>query len=169
MMDQPKSAPNRPEDEAQHLLAGFKTLLMSTVGAEGVPDASYTPFVRMQDDCFYVYVSGLSRHTTNLEATGLVSVLFVEDERDAKQLFARRRLSFDCRVKLIPRNSATWKEVMEHFSRKFGDVIDVIQPLGDFKLFCIAPKSGMYVRGFGQAYRFTGATLENFKHIDSAR
>ncbi len=169
MMDHPKSASNRPEDEARRLLNGFKTLLMSTVSAEGVPDASYSPFVRMEDDYFYVYVSGLSRHTSNLEVTGLVSLLFVEDERDAKQLFARRRLSFDCRVKLIPRDSAKWKDVMENFSRKFRDVIDVIQPLGDFKLFCIVPKSGVYVRGFGQAYRFTGATLENFQHIDSVK
>ena len=165
-MDQPKSASNRPEDEARHLLNGFSTLLMSTVSAEGIPDASYSPFVRMEDDCFYVYVSGLSRHTTNLEATGLVSVLFVEDERDAKQLFVRRRLSFDCRVELIPRDSATWKEVLEHFSRKFGDVIDVIQPLGDFKLFCIKPETGTYVRGFGRAYRVTGADLDSFEHID---
>jgi putative heme iron utilization protein len=163
------SASNRPEYEARRLLNGFKTLLMSTVSTEGVPDASYTPFVRMEDDCFYVYVSGLSRHTTNLEATGLVSVLFVEDERDAKQLFARRRLSFDCRVKLIPRDSTTWKDVMTSFSSKFGDVIELIRPLADFKLFCIAPESGVYVRGFGQAYRFTGATLENFEHIDSVK
>ena len=169
MMDHPKSSSNRPEDEARYLLNGFKTLLMSTVSAEGVPDASYSPFVRMEDDYFYVYVSGLSRHTSNLEATGVVSLLFVEDERNANQLFARRRLSFDCRVRLIPRDSAKWKDVMENFSRTFRDVIDVIQPLGDFKLFCIAPKSGVYVRGFGQAYRFTGATLEKFQHIDSVK
>ncbi len=139
---------------------------MSTVSAKGIPDASYTPFVRMEDDCFYVYVSGLSRHTTNLEATGLVSVLFVEDERDAKQLFARRRLSFDCRVELIPRDSAKWKDVMANFSRKFGDVIDVIQPLGDFKLFRITPETGIYVKGFGLAYRISGGNLDNFEHID---
>ncbi len=168
-MDQQKPTANRPEDEARHLLAGFKTLLMSTVSTEGVPDASYSPFVRMEDDCFYVYVSGLSRHTTNLETTGVASVLFVEDEQDTKQLFARRRLSFDCRVKLIPRDSSRWNDIMEHFSRKFGDVIELIQPLGDFKLFALVPGSGVYVRGFGQAYRFTGSTLENFQQIDSAK
>lgn len=168
-MDQRKPTTNRPEEEAQRLLDGFKTLLMSTVSTEGVPDASYSPFVRMEDDCFYVYVSGLSRHTTNLETTGLVSVLFVEDERDTKQLFARRRLSFDCRIKLIPRDSSRWKDVMEHFSRKFGDVVELIQPLSDFKLFALVPQSGVYVRGFGQAYRFAGTVLENFQHIDSAK
>ena len=168
-MGHAKSASSRPEDEARRLLNRFKTLLMSTVSAEGVPDASYTPFVRMEDDCFYVYVSGLSRHTVNLEATGLVSLLLVEDERDAKQLFARQRLSFDCGVKLIPRDSARWEDVMENFSRKFGEVIELIRPLADFKLFCLAPESGVYVRGFGQAYRFTGAALENFRHIDSVK
>ncbi len=166
MMDHQKPISNRPEDEARRLLNGFKTLLMSTVSAEGVPDASYSPFVRMEDNYFYVYVSGLSRHTSNLEATGLVSLLFVEHERDAKQLFARRRLSFDCRVKLIPRDSAKWKDVMENFSRKFGDVIDVIRPLRDFKLFRITPETGIYVKGFGRAYRISGGNLDNFEHID---
>ncbi len=104
-----------------------------------------------------------------MEATGLASLLFVEDERDAKQLFARRRLSFDCRVELIPRDSAKWNDVMADFSSKFGEVIDLIRPLADFKLFCLAPQSGVYVRGFGQAYRFTGATLENFEQIDSVK
>jgi putative heme iron utilization protein len=164
-----KEESDRLVHEARSILTNYKTLLMSTVSAEGVPDASYTPFVRMEDDCFYVYVSGLSRHTTNLETTGLVSVLFIEDERDAKQLFARRRLSFDCRVEFIPRDSAKWKDVMANFSSKFGDVIELIRPLGDFKLFCIAPEFGVYVRGFGQAYRFTGAALENFRHIDSVK
>ena len=166
MMDHPKSASNRPEDEARHLLDGFKTLLMSTVSTESVPDASYAPFVRMEDNSFYVYVSGLSRHTVNLEATGLASILFVEDERDAKQLFARRRLSFDCRVELIARESARWHEAMEVFSRKFGEVVDLIQPLRDFKLFCITPETGIYVKGFGRAYRITGANLDSFEHID---
>ncbi len=160
------SASNRPEDEAQHLLAGFKTLLMSTVSAEGVPNASYSPFVRTEDDCFYVYVSALSRHTSNLEATGLVSLLFVEDERDAKRLFARRRLSFDCRAELIARESARWHEAMEVFSRKFGEVVDLIQPLRDFKLFRITPETGIYVKGFGRAYRISGGNLDNFEHID---
>lgn len=160
------SASNRPEDEAQQLLAGFKTLLMSTVSAEGIPDASYTPFVRMEDDSFYVYVSGLSRHTVNLEAIGLVSILFVEDERDAKQLFARRRLSFDCRAELIARDSARWQDAIKVFSRKFGEVVDLIQPLRDFKLFRITPETGMYVKGFGRAYRISGGNLDNFEHID---
>lgn len=160
------SASNRPEDEAQQLLAGFKTLLMSTVSAEGIPDASYTPFVRMEDDSFYVYVSGLSRHTVNLEAIGLVSILFVEDERDAKQLFARRRLSFDCRAELIARDSARWQDAIKVFSRKFGEVVDLIQPLRDFKLFRITPEMGMYVKGFGRAYRISGGNLDNFEHID---
>lgn len=167
-MDQNKSTPNRPEAEARHLLNSFKTLLMSTVSAEGIPDASYSPFVRLKDECFYIYVSGLSRHTTNLDTTGVASLLFVEDERDAKQLFARRRLSFDCRVEAIPRDSATWDDVMANFSSKFGEVINLIRPLADFKLFRLTPESGVYVRGFGQAYRFTGTTLENFKHIDES-
>ena len=66
----------------------------------------------------------------------------------------------------MPRDSAKWKDVMVNFSRKFGDVIDVIRPLRDFKLFRITPETGIYVKGFGQAYRISWGNLDNFEHID---
>lgn len=155
----------RLAEEAQSLLGNFKTLLMSTVSAEGIPEASYAPFVRMEDNCFYIYVSQLSKHTSNLDTTGIASVLFIEDERDATQVFARRRLTFDCRAELIPRETDKWKEIMDAFSAKFGQVIDLVRPLADFKLFRMRPESGAYVRGFAQAYRITGPQLDSFEHI----
>ena len=81
--------------EAGVFLSGFKTLLMATVSGEGVPDASYAPFVRLDDDAFYVNLSGLSTHTGNLLANPRVSILFLQSEDDTNQLFARKRLSFD--------------------------------------------------------------------------
>ncbi len=160
--------PARFAQEAREFLAGFRTLLMATTSPQGMPEASYAPFVRLDDNCFYVYVSALSRHTGNLEATGSVSVLFIEDERDADQLLARTRLTFDCRAELIERESDQWHGVMDAFATTFGDVIDMIRPLKDFKLFRIRPQGGVYVRGFGQAYRVTGAALDRFKHIRDA-
>ncbi|MFQ6024016.1 MAG: HugZ family protein [Acidiferrobacterales bacterium] len=151
--------------EARQFLASFKTLLMSTVSAEGAPEASYAPFVRMDDDCFYIYVSQLSKHTANIEATRTTSILFIEDERDAQQLFARKRLTFDCRAELIERESEDWKSIMKIFERRFGNIMEMIRPLQDFKLFRIRPQGGIYVKGFAQAYRVSGAKLDSFQHI----
>lgn len=154
--------------EARAFLARFRTLLMATVSADGIPEASCAPFVRADDNCFYVYVSGLSRHTGNLEASGRVSVLFIEDERDVKQLFARARLTFDCRAELIERENDRWQAVIDMFQGSFGNVIELIRPLTDFKLFRLRPQSGIYVRGFAQAYRISDAAMQSIEHIRDA-
>lgn len=154
--------------EAREFLARFKTLIMATLSTDGAPEASYAPFVRAQDDCFYVYVSGLSRHTGNLAASGVLSVLLIEDEGSVKQPFARRRLTFDCRAERIARESEPWHVIMAMFDEKFGNVMDLIRPLKDFELFRLRPQSGIYVKGFAQAYRISDAALKTVEHIRDA-
>lgn len=152
--------------EAGEFLARFKTLSMATVSADGVPDASYAPFVRIDDDAFYVNLSELSTHTGNLLTTPRVSVMFVQAEDDTKQLFARKRLSFDADAEVIERDSARWCQVMDLFETKFGEVMDLIRPLQDFKLFRLQPRSGVYVRGFAQAYILEKTDLAGFRNVN---
>ncbi len=75
--------------EAGEFLAGFRSILMATTSADGVPDASYAPFVRIDDNAFYVNLSELSTHTGNLLATPRVSVMLLQAENDTKHLFER--------------------------------------------------------------------------------
>lgn len=157
--------PDQLTKEATQLLADVKTLLMSTVSSDGIPEASYAPFVRKDNNCFYIYVSQLSRHTSNLDATGVASVLFIQNEHEASQPFARKRLTFNCRAERVARESDKWNEVMDAFADTFGEVMTLIRPLGDFKLFRLKPDGGTFVRGFGKAYRFVGALPQNFDHI----
>lgn len=152
--------------EAGEFLATFRSLLMATVSAEGVPDASYAPFVRIDDNAFYVNLSELSMHTGNLLSTPRVSVMFLQAEEDTKQLFARKRLGFDADAALVERDSPRWVQVMDLFADKFGDIIDLIRPLQDFKLFRIQPRSAIYVRGFAQAYPIAGAELEQLCRVN---
>ncbi|MFQ5755588.1 MAG: HugZ family protein [Acidiferrobacterales bacterium] len=156
---------DRIAEDARAFMAGFKTLLMATANADGGPLASYAPFVSGLDQSFYIYVSGLSKHTRDLDETGAASVLFIEDERDTNQPFARKRLVLDCRAEPVSRDSEEWHEILENFAETFGDVMDLLKPLADFKLFRLRPTAGMYVRGFGKAYRFTGAVPKDFEHI----
>lgn len=152
--------------EAGEFLAGFRTLLMATVSEEGVPDVSYAPYVRIDDDAFYVYLSELSTHTGNLLTTPRVSVMFVQSEDDTKQLFARKRLSFDADADVIERDSERWRQVMDLFQAKFGEVMDLILPLRDFRLFRLQPRSGVYVRGFAQAYPLAKADLVHIRRVN---
>lgn len=151
--------------EVERLLTDVRTLHMSTVSREGVPDASYAPFIRGRDHCFYVNLSRLARHTANIEAKRRVSILLIEDERESNQLFARKRLSFDCDATIVPRDSALWNELMDEFAGAFGEVIELIRPLRDFTLFRLQPRGGTYIRGFGQAYRVSSAAPNEFEHI----
>jgi putative heme iron utilization protein len=152
--------------EAGDFLAEFRSVLMATTSADGVPDASYAPFVRIDDNAFYVNLSELSTHTGNLLTTPRVSVMFLQAENDTKQLFARKRLGFDADAGLVERDSTRWCQVMDLFADKFGDIMDLIRPLQDFRLFRLQPRSGVYVRGFAQAYPIEGSQLEQFRRVN---
>ena len=143
-------------EEAAAFLASFKTLQMATASAAGEPEASYAPFVRTADNAFCICVSDLSRHTGHLVATARASVLVVEDESASPQLFARRRLVFECDAGQVARGSERWHALMDRFERKFGEVVQLIRPLADFRMFALAPRRGVFVKGFGQAYRIDG-------------
>ena len=151
--------------EYRNFMAGFQTLIMATVSQDGSPEASYASFIQGDDGCFYVYVSEFSKHTRNMLDTGRVSIMFIEDERDLEQPFARKRLTFDCRLESILRDSEDWLQAIERFTAKFGDIVATLRELSDFKLLRIVPLSGKYVRGFGQAYRIEGNNLDDVRHI----
>ena len=143
----------------------FMTLMMATVSEHGQPDASYAPFVSEPDGSFLIYVSELSRHTANLRSTHAASVLLIEAEQDAKQLYARRRLTLPCQAIHIPRDDAVWDTILDRFKARFGNLVDVLRQMGDFHLYRLRPKGGTYVRGFAQAYELRGPDLTQMKHI----
>jgi putative heme iron utilization protein len=153
-------------EEACEFLTGFRSLVMATVSADGIPDASYAPFVRIDDNAFYVNLSDLSTHTANLLATPSVSVMFLQAEEHSKQLFARKRLGFDADAEIIRRDSPPWGRIMDLFEQKFGDVVELIRPLEDFRLFRIQPRRGVFVRGFAQAFPIEGPDLERLRVVN---
>ena len=152
--------------EAAAFLGGFRTLQMATASAAGEPEASYAPFVRIGDGAFHVCVSDLAPHTGHLVTTARASVLLIEDESAASQLFARRRLVFECGAKGVERDSARWATVMDLFERRFGEVVKLIRPLADFRLFALVPRRGTFVKGFGQAFRMTGPALDALRQVN---
>lgn len=137
-----------------------KSLILSTVTPQGQPQASYAPFVAGSDRTFYVLVSGLSSHTQNLQATGKAGILLIEDEADAPQIFARRRLMYDCTVTLIERHEPQWGTLADQFKQRFGNLVDMLRQLPDFRIFQLVPQSGRFVVGFGAAYEVDPTNLE---------
>ncbi|HSH87004.1 MAG TPA: pyridoxamine 5'-phosphate oxidase family protein [Methylophilus sp.] len=141
----------------------FQTVQLASVNAQGVPEASYAAFVE-RDNKFYIYVSELATHCANLRETGLCSAMFIESEKDAGHLFARKRLVFKCTAQGVDRNSAKFNEVMALFYEKFGQFMDAIGKLTDFHMMELTPSHGSYVAGFARAYHLNGQDLLQITH-----
>ncbi len=158
----------RPEQtlrEIKDFQSGFRTLLMATVGSDGIPEASYAPFVDDEHANFFVYISELAKHTQNLKQTKRVSVLFLEAEDHTKNLFARKRLTYNCTVQLIERGTEHRSVTLQQFRDRFGQFVDTIEPLEDFLLFQLSPYEGNYVKGFGSVYRLAGSDLDRLQQV----
>ncbi|MEO1187179.1 MAG: pyridoxamine 5'-phosphate oxidase family protein, partial [Cyanobacteria bacterium J06636_27] len=112
-----------------------ESLMLGTVDSEGNPNVSYTPYVIDEEKNIYVFVSGMSVHTKNLHANGKASAMFVEDEKETKQIFARRRLTYDCTASLVEKDNPQWTLIANQFSERFGDIINALCSLPDFRIF----------------------------------
>ena len=152
-----------PETRACELFESRRTLHLATVNTQGVPTASYAPFVSKSSD-FYIYISALSEHTQNLSNIALASVLLIEDEAGAENLLARKRITFSCKATIIPRGKSEWRKLMDCFEETFGTGFRIMRSLADFVLFRLEPNGATYIEGFGQAYRMS-KDLSNAEHI----
>ncbi|NET37552.1 MAG: HugZ family protein [Cyanothece sp. SIO1E1] len=143
----------------------FESVMLSTVNASGMPHASYAPFVMDEAKNVYIFVSGLSTHTQNLRTTGKACVLLIEDEAKSQQIFARRRLTLDCRATLLERGQPSWNGIADKFQARFGKLIEMFRELEDFNIFKLVPDAGRFVIGFGAAYKINADNLNTLEHI----
>jgi putative heme iron utilization protein len=146
---------------------GFTTVLLSTASQSADPECSYAPFL-LKDGVFYIYVSMLATHTRNLLENPKCSVLFIEDEADSKNIFARRRLVYHCAVSVIERDQSVWENLMDQLADRFGNTVEVLRHLADFHLLGLRPQSGQFVKGFSQAFALTGKAMDRIEHINPA-
>lgn len=159
-------ARQRAVETAREFAAGFRTVLLGTSDAAGTPDVSVAPAVWFADEAaFYVYVSELSTHTTNLRVSPRASLMMIEDESTAVQLLARRRLTFPVSARFIDREAAEFTAPMEALKQKFGAVMKHLETMTDFHLVRLEPGRGRLVNGFGQAYDVAGDSWEDLDAV----
>ena len=142
-----------------------ETAQIASQGGNSEPQASYAPFVWL-DDCLFLFISELAQHTHNLRRNPAVGLMLIEDESAARNPFARKRIYLQGRAETVSRQDPLYSRVLDEFGRRFGSVMEVIAPLPDFHLFRIKPLSGQFIQGFGQAYRLRGEQLDTLEHID---
>ncbi|OEF27611.1 heme utilization protein HutZ [Vibrio rumoiensis] len=156
---------NRLGPEIQEFRAERKTIQLATIDQDGTPNVSYAPFVCNQDG-YFVLISEIARHARNLTTNPQVSLMLIEDEAQANQLFARKRLTFDAVASIVSRDNDTWNSVISDMEQRFGEIIKGLSQLEDFKLFCLKPEKGLFVKGFGQAFQVSGDDLVDVVHLD---
>lgn len=163
--------PHRSEIDLDEAFRAYQTLpmqhdslIMATVNKDGMPNASYAVYIRDRHD-YYVFISELATHTGNIAETGRVSVLFIENETQARHLFARRRVTLQCTASKIEHDCDLYRRIMKLFTDKFGSFMQLLENKQDFHLFRIRPLSGAYVAGFGRAFAIDGEQLGRIRHL----
>lgn len=141
--------------EVREFVGQCKTVILSTVSDTAEPNASYAPFVH-ESGAIYVLVSGLAKHTSNLLSTGRCHAMFIADEKDSVNVFARKRVSYACEVSLVDREQSVANLVFEKMQQRFGPTIGMLVSLPDFRLVRLQPGQGVWVRGFAQAIPVEG-------------
>lgn len=159
---------NELMQELQSLRDQINSLQLATINPQQLPEVSYAPFIWQHNSC-YVFLSDLAQHTHNLMQNPAISLMMIEDESQSRNQFARRRLVLQGRAQKIERSNQLFKPVIAEFHRRFGDVMDLIEPLQDFNLFQIKPESGRFIKGFGQAFELGGDNLDQLQHINPTR
>ncbi|TNH04771.1 heme utilization protein HutZ [Testudinibacter sp. TR-2022] len=164
MTDRQERLQNRLGPEIQAMKQQCRTLLLATVDAEGNPNISYAPFV-LNDRGYYVLISDVARHARNLKQVPKVSLMLIEDEERSRQIFARRRLSFDATAEIVSYDSIEWQQGTQALMARHGEVAQHLSSLQDFTLFNLIPEQGLFVKGFGQAFKVSSDDLVGAIHL----
>ena len=151
-------------EEVGQLVARRYTLEMATVSKSGTPHASYAPYICGDNFKLYVFISSLAMHTHNIAENNNVSVMIIEDETQ-NNLFVRERFTLHCKARFIERSTEEFKNYIDLYKNRFGAIVDTLVRLADFGMYELNPESGVYVKGFGQAYRIDGADMSVVEHI----
>jgi putative heme iron utilization protein len=143
-----------------------QSLMLATLDADNLPYASYAPYA-VGEHCLYVLISEIALHAQNLQLHPKASVLIIEDEASAEQLFARRRISYQVDAVLLPYEQGGWQTGIDALTLRHGERITQLSQFADFKLFQLNPSQGRYIKGFGKAYQIDGGTLagESLSHL----
>lgn len=92
--------------------------------------------------------------------------MFIEPEEQAENIFSRKRLTFDCDVEIVMRESQDWMRIMFLFDDFAGELMQTLRMLADFQLIRLKPNSGLFVKGFGKAYEISGEKMDQLSHVN---
>jgi len=141
------------------LLTPFKSVVLGTQGSNGYPFSSYAPFY-YDGAVVYVFISNIATHAKNMQTIAKASAFFVEDESITENIFKRKRISLQCDVEKISRDSEQFENIMKDFQAKHPDgTLTMLMGMSDFNLYALTPIYGEATFGFGEAYNIGGEKM----------
>jgi putative heme iron utilization protein len=149
----------------EKFISQFKSVILGTLSADSNPEASYAPVLPYHGK-YYIYISELAKHTHNLMTNTQLTLLFLQDEQDAENIFARKRATIKAQAVHITRDSEQWNRIMDAYGNHLGETAKNLRNLQDFHLFELTPLKANFVRGFAQAYELNGDQLNQVRHMN---
>ena len=152
-------------NEMESLIGSVRSAILASVSSKGEPLSSYAPVYLDEGRRFYVYISSMAKHTSQIRRSGKASAMLIEDESVAENLFARKRFTVDCDAIVLKRDSEAWLEGIAGMEARHGETMASLKNLVDFDLFQLTPKEGRLVLGFGRSYRVSGEGLSEIGYV----
>ncbi|PSM53053.1 iron-responsive cellular heme oxygenase [Campylobacter blaseri] len=138
-------------------IQSFKTVLISSLDDEQCV-TSYAPFVKIDND-IYVVISSVARHYHSIKQNpNKVSLMFLQDEKDAKTIFARVRAGFEVEATFCDELKDRVFDELEKINPK-ETALKHIKTMNDFHIIKFKLKNGRFVKGFGGAYDTFGLKI----------
>ena len=108
---------------------------------------------------FYIHVSKLGKHTTDMEKDPRVSLLITEGDDDRADPQTLARVSMRGVAEIMLRSRSEYPEIRNLYLERFPEAEQLFR-LGDFNIWKITPKGGRYVAGFARAFNLVPQALK---------
>lgn len=133
----------------------FKSVILGTISKDGEVDVTYAPYLKYEGEG-YIYISEIGDHFNNLtENTQKFEIMFLEDEKEASSILARKRLRYNVTADFQKRDER-FESILDVFEEKIGNAIKIVRKMEDFHLIKLNVIDGRFVKGFGQAFNIKG-------------
>ena len=152
------------EQTLARLIRGTRLAALGTLH-DGEPNLAMVAYSFADDfSAFYIHVSKLGKHTTDMESDPRVSLLIAEtdDRRPDPQTLAR--LSIRGMAEILPRTDPGYDQAKKNYLERFPEAEQLFS-LGDFNLWKITPKSGRFVAGFARAFNLVPEALRKVSSL----
>lgn len=149
MTETPELQPDPPAWAARKLLRAARSGTLATA-TDGQPFASLITPATAPDGSILLLLSDLSEHTRHLRADPRCAVM-VAGEADGPNAQTAPRITITGLAEIDPASKPRWV-ALHPYAAFYAD-------FGDFNLWRVRPRAGLYIGGFASAYRLRGKDL----------